>query len=166
MKSKFLSISLASTAMILFFIFASFTSSVALAQGATPTIKETRITSSGYSFDPAIYGNIIVWQDKRNGIDDIYMYNLCTKRETRITNTGRKFSLPFACLVLAHCLPPGLQSRQPAVPGPLFWRGGFFIYYLFLSLAFSLGSGGGCRLLLDCGCPTSSLVLSVFICSA
>ena len=37
---------------------------------------------------PAIYGNIIVWQDKRNGIDDIYMYNLCTKRETRITNTG------------------------------------------------------------------------------
>lgn len=56
----------------------------------------------------------------------------------------KKFSLPFACLVLGLiAFPLGLQSR---VAGR-FWAvilGGtvFFIYYLFLSLAFSLGERG------------------------
>jgi beta propeller repeat protein len=35
----------------------------------------------------SISGNIIVWQDNRNGNWDIYMYNLATRKETRITAT-------------------------------------------------------------------------------
>ena len=39
---------------------------------------------------PDIYGDRIVWQDSRNGYldDDIYMYDLSTSKETRITSSG------------------------------------------------------------------------------
>jgi lipopolysaccharide export system permease protein len=56
----------------------------------------------------------------------------------------KKFSLPFACLVLGLiAFPLGLQSRVAGRPWAIILGGAvFFIYYLFLSLAFSLGERG------------------------
>ena len=62
------------------------------------TKKETRITTSGSATSPAIDGNRIVWIDGRNGENlnfsdpnagghDIYMCDLLTKKETRITKS-------------------------------------------------------------------------------
>jgi beta propeller repeat protein len=50
--------------------------------------KEIRITMDIHDqVNPAIYGDRIVWQDKRNGNQwDIYMYDIPTKTETRITS--------------------------------------------------------------------------------
>ncbi|RXA19991.1 PKD domain-containing protein [Methanosarcina sp. MSH10X1] len=49
------------------------------------TSKETPIINSINVYDPDIYGDRIVWTDTRNENGDIYMYNLSTGRETRIT---------------------------------------------------------------------------------
>uniref|UniRef100_UPI0006CF517C PKD domain-containing protein n=1 Tax=Methanosarcina barkeri TaxID=2208 RepID=UPI0006CF517C len=50
------------------------------------TYTETQITTSGLAQHPDIYGDRIVWMDKRNGNWDIYMYDLSTSKETQITN--------------------------------------------------------------------------------
>lgn len=67
------------------------------------TQKETQITTGGSVFynSPAIYGDKIVWADLRNNVidwrstgdwnnikSDIYIYDLSTFRETRITTSG------------------------------------------------------------------------------
>jgi beta propeller repeat protein len=68
------------------------------------TKKETRITPSyeggednPYQLNPEIYGNKIVWWDARN-YDlagwDIYMYDLSTKKETRITTNKSDQATP------------------------------------------------------------------------
>ena len=50
------------------------------------TSIETQITSNNSTqWKPVIYGDRIVWQDKRNGNSDVYMYDLSTSTETRIT---------------------------------------------------------------------------------
>jgi beta propeller repeat protein len=49
---------------------------------------ETRITTSGSASNPAIYEDKIVWQDTRNGGNDVYMYDTSTEKETRITTSG------------------------------------------------------------------------------
>ena len=56
----------------------------------------------------------------------------------------KKFSLPFACLVLGLiAFPLGLQSRLAGRSWAAILGGTvFLIYYLFLSLAFSLGERG------------------------
>lgn len=61
------------------------------------TKKQTRIAiGTAYQRNPAIYGNRIVWEDYRNGPPvegnangnpDIYMYDISTKKETRITTS-------------------------------------------------------------------------------
>lgn len=61
------------------------------------TSTETQITTNESNQDgPAIYGDRIVWLDKRNsgsvpddgfGGFDVYMYDLSTKKETRITKS-------------------------------------------------------------------------------
>lgn len=62
------------------------------------TKEETQISTSGSAGSPDIDGNNIVWIDGRNGENlnhsdpnaggnDIYMYNLTTKEETRITKS-------------------------------------------------------------------------------
>ena len=52
------------------------------------THKETRITNSGSAESPDVYGNKIVWDDKRNGNWDIYIYDISTKKETQITKNS------------------------------------------------------------------------------
>ncbi|MFH1838605.1 MAG: hypothetical protein ABH808_03915, partial [Candidatus Kuenenbacteria bacterium] len=48
--------------------------------------KEKQITTNlSDQYNPAIYGDKIVWQNNGNGNSDIYMYNLSTKKESRIT---------------------------------------------------------------------------------
>jgi len=55
-------------------------------QPAALKITEKRITTNDSNqVYPKIYGNIIVWEDERNGNHYIYMYNLSTSKETRIT---------------------------------------------------------------------------------
>ena len=60
---------------------------------------QTQIPTSGFAYSPAIYDNKIVWAGSGNGtiIDknknligesNIYMYDLSTSRETRITTSG------------------------------------------------------------------------------
>jgi beta propeller repeat protein len=61
------------------------------------TKKETAITTSGVTYNPQIYGNRIVWEDDRNGGAnvgglmtgnyDIYLYDISTKKETKITTS-------------------------------------------------------------------------------
>jgi beta propeller repeat protein len=38
-------------------------------------------TATGNQYAPGIFGNIVVWQDRRSGTDDIYGYDLTTKTE-------------------------------------------------------------------------------------
>ncbi|WP_229395547.1 PKD domain-containing protein [Methanosarcina sp. DH1] len=72
-------------AALIFLIFVISTASAATAQNNSPLITETQISTSGSA--PAIYGDRIVWQDDRNGNWDIYMYDLSTKKENRITTS-------------------------------------------------------------------------------
>lgn len=63
-------------------------------------LTETQISTGGeaiYGSSPKIYEDRIVWVDSRNHFnnqqtDDIYMYNLSTKKETRITTPTSGFS--------------------------------------------------------------------------
>lgn len=49
------------------------------------TNKETQITTSKSAVGkPSIYDDKIVWVDNRDGKDDIYMYDISTKKETLI----------------------------------------------------------------------------------
>ena len=53
------------------------------------TFTETQITTNeSFPDDPDIYGNIIVWDDWRNGDGDVYMYDTSTSIETQITANG------------------------------------------------------------------------------
>src|SRR5665647_2261836 len=92
-SERLYSLALASAVLILYLILISSTAAAAAAQSASPTITETRITTSGLAGIPAIYGDRIVWDDwrnkelsqKYNGNTDIYMHNLSTHKEIQIT---------------------------------------------------------------------------------
>ena len=48
-----------------------------------------RITTSGSAYNPAIYGDRIVWTGRHDDYEeDIYMYDISTSTETRITTSG------------------------------------------------------------------------------
>lgn len=95
-RNKLFSVSLTSTALILLLILVLSTASGVIAKAALFSVTETQITTSGSAEKPAIYGDVIVWQDFRNGKQgngfngtyDIYMSNLSTSKETRITTPG------------------------------------------------------------------------------
>jgi beta propeller repeat protein len=95
-RNKLFSVSLTSTALTLLLILVLSMASGVIAQAAPFSVTETQITTSGSAEKPAIYGDVIVWQDFRNGKQgngfngtyDIYMYNLSTSNETRITRPG------------------------------------------------------------------------------
>ena len=59
------------------------------------TRKVTQITKNGKAYNPAIYGNKILWEDHRLADEydlsssDIFKYDLCTHRETKISTSGR-----------------------------------------------------------------------------
>ncbi len=69
------------------------------------TSKETQITTNkSDQTDPVIYGDKIVWLDMRNGENtdefywggqDVYMYDLSTKKETRITGSTFEINPDF-----------------------------------------------------------------------
>ena len=56
--------------------------------------KKTQVTNSGNAYQPAIYGNRIVYtigDPYSGGSKDIYMYEISTARTTRITTSTRAF---------------------------------------------------------------------------
>jgi beta propeller repeat protein len=60
------------------------------------THQETQISTSHAAMDPAIYGDRIVWIDRRSvntpGLPgNVYMYNLSTHQETQISNGENAF---------------------------------------------------------------------------
>jgi len=50
------------------------------------TGQDTRITEGATGRNARIHGDKIVWQDWRNGAEDIYLYDISTGQETRITS--------------------------------------------------------------------------------
>ncbi len=51
-------------------------------------------TSGSDQIAPAISGDLIAWQDYRNGNPDIYLYDIATGKETRITQDSFEHTLP------------------------------------------------------------------------
>jgi len=50
------------------------------------TRKETQITTDpNFQGNPDIYGDVIAWNDSRNGCCNIYTWDMKTKKEIRIT---------------------------------------------------------------------------------
>ena len=76
------------TAICFGIFFVLFLMTVGNAAAAPLTITETRITTSGSASNPAIYEDKIVWQDTRNGGNDVYIYDVSTEKETGITTSG------------------------------------------------------------------------------
>ncbi|OED08801.1 hypothetical protein A9239_00940 [Methanosarcina sp. A14] len=62
-NKKSYSVALASAVLILFLILVSSTASATTEPGASLTINETQITTSGSAGVPSIYGDRIVWTD-------------------------------------------------------------------------------------------------------
>ncbi|MFA5559788.1 MAG: hypothetical protein WDA59_10150, partial [Methanofastidiosum sp.] len=55
----------------------------------TKVLSEERITTDPDRQEyPAIYGDIVVWQNNIHGTSDIYGYNLKTGQEFQITDSG------------------------------------------------------------------------------
>ncbi|WP_292367048.1 MULTISPECIES: Ig-like domain-containing protein [unclassified Methanoculleus] len=55
---------------------------------ATETTVGRVSTSTAIQSWPSIFGDIIVWEDYRHGFPEVYMSNLITKDETRLTTSG------------------------------------------------------------------------------
>jgi len=51
-------------------------------------------TDSADQRNPAIYGNMVVWMDQRNGNADIYGYNLYTNTEVQVTTDSNDQRAP------------------------------------------------------------------------
>lgn len=85
-KNKLHSATLAFAVAVLFLILVSSTASA---------YTESRITTNtADQTNPSIWSNYIVWQDARNGGSDIYLQNLATKVQTRVTK-GVNAANPF-----------------------------------------------------------------------
>jgi lipopolysaccharide export system permease protein len=110
--------------------------------------------------------NMIAAQEKREKTEtELYLSEL--REKIQITPPGekkyyiyqieyyKKFSIPFACLVFGMiAFPLGLQSRLAGRAWAVILGGMvFFIYYLFLSLAFSLGEKGTLKPLIGLWLP-------------
>jgi len=53
----------------------------------TGGFKEVQLTTNtGSQLNPYIYGDKVVYEDKRNGCSDIYVYDIETKEKTQVTN--------------------------------------------------------------------------------
>jgi lipopolysaccharide export system permease protein len=110
--------------------------------------------------------NMIAAQEKRERTEtELYPSEL--KEKIRQTPPGekkyyiyqieyyKKFSVPFSCLVFGMiAFPLGLQSRLAGRAWAIILGGiVFFVYYLFLSLAFSLGEKGSLNPLIGLWVP-------------
>ena len=51
-------------------------------------------TNESTQYKPSIYDDRIVWEDERNGNDDLYLYNISMSTETQITNNEFQHSNP------------------------------------------------------------------------
>ena len=60
------------------------------------TREERRITANSFGqYHPVLHGNVIAWQDNRNGQVDIYAYDLLRNAEQRVTSTAENETRPF-----------------------------------------------------------------------
>lgn len=60
------------------------------------TGEQRRLTENEFGqYHPAIYGNMVAWQDNRNGQVDIYGYDLLRNTEVRITDTSENEARPY-----------------------------------------------------------------------
>lgn len=65
----------------------TFASTAATAYADHPQMAETRLTTDTAAQSlPAMSGEMVVYQDLRNGNNDIYLYNLATGIEARLTS--------------------------------------------------------------------------------
>lgn len=60
----------------------------------TPFVERKLGVSTDYQNNPTISGARVVWQDNRNGNYDIYLYDLVTDTETRITDEAADQTYP------------------------------------------------------------------------
>ncbi|KKG12444.1 hypothetical protein EO98_03250 [Methanosarcina sp. 2.H.T.1A.6] len=59
------------------------------------TLTEYQITTNELGQEwPVIYNDMVVWQDNRNGNDDIYMYDISTSNEIQVTANSSDQSWP------------------------------------------------------------------------
>ena len=81
--------------ILMFGWFFGFTIEHVCAQTVTVTEERIMLYDNLYSSkNSAISGDYIVWQDDRNGNDDIYMYEISTGTETRITTDPKVQEYP------------------------------------------------------------------------
>ena len=91
-KMKFLGL----TFLVLIVLVSMISAAVPVSEvfGASVLLEFPICTQGSSQYHPAIYGNVVVWQDDRNGNPDIYGYDLSTTTEFPICTQGSSQIVP------------------------------------------------------------------------